>query len=200
MNAHFNKLAIVATLFLTLGFMPINAEEVSKNYTVVDDFNKGSSKNFSTRWQVYNDAGAGGDSKVVIDISEEKKQLKITGEFGKKFNYPFFGVRTFLNKGGTPVSFKDHKGIRIKFSSGFNFTLQVLTASVTDYNEFSYALNGTGEETALDIPFESFAQNPYFGQMVAFDASKIRGFGIQVNGFPGAAAQPIYIHEVGFYR
>ena len=169
-----------------------------EKYMVMDDFNKSTTQKFAARWHIYTDSGASGDSEATFEVLAEH-QLKLKGKFGKQFAYPFFGLRSFFNAGGTPVDLSAYKGIRLKTKGDYSFTVQVLTSTVTDGNEFSIDINASEKWHIVDIPFERATQSPYFGKQVSFSASKIRGLGIHVKGFPGAKSSAILIDEIGFY-
>ncbi|MFN3711238.1 MAG: CIA30 family protein [Alishewanella aestuarii] len=168
----------------------------SADVVLIDRFDQEPSA-FHTRWQLYNDAGAGGDSRCQQQ-STSSHVLEISGHFGQKFGYPFCGLRTFLNNSGTPIDASAYKGIQIRYKAQYNFTLQVLTAPVTDYNEFSAELPASQDWVTKDVLFSQFAQSPYFGKQVDFAASKVRGLGVHITGLPGQKFPPVYIDSISF--
>ena len=74
----------------------------------------------------------------------------------------------------------------------------MLTATVTDYNEFAFSVLGSPEWRTVDIPFSSLEQSPFFGTQVDFSAAGVRGVGIHVAGVPNTEVPPILIESIGF--
>ena len=211
MNSLYRFLALCTVLVLVphcvFALDDSTQAEVATDYLLIDDFRQDhgdDDKSLEILWRSYTDVGAGGDSTVRFEILDsqgtEDPVLSLSGQFGSAFGYPFVGARTYLTAGNTPVDLSDYEGIRLRVRSDYNFSLQVLTANVMDYNEFSFQVTGTAEWRTLEIPFDSLEQSPHFGEQVDFSSEAIRGVGFHLTGTPGAIAPPIVIDELGFYR
>ena len=178
---------------------------------IIDNFEGAQSKSqLMIEWEKYTDSHAGGDSKIEFAINKvpadstgedqpEGHVASLHGHFGDGFSYPFFGMRTFFKKGGTPVDLSSYKGVWIRLKNENDFALQLLTANVTDYNEFSFTVSSSDEWKTLKIPFSVFEQSAFFGKKVGFSVEKIRGIVVHVTGAPETESEQIEIDQIAFY-
>lgn len=171
---------------------------------LVDDFQgvDGLSR-LGERWAEYSDSYTGGASKikptVVTTGKDANKAMRLNVTFGRGFAYPFGGVQTFLQKGGVPKDLRGYTGIKLRTRGEYVYTVRLLQAQVTDYNEFAAEVESKAEWTEVRIPFTQFAQSPFWGKQLQFDASGIRGVGIQVPGIPGSPPVELLIDDISFY-
>ena len=153
-------------------------------------------------WASYDDSHSGGQSTIAIarvPNAEAGKALQLTVKFGRGFAYPFGGAQTFLQKGGVPRDMRGYTGIKLRTKGEYVYNVRVLLANVTDYNEFSAEVDSKKEWSEVKIPFTAFAQSPFWGKQVTFDASGVRAFGFHIAGIPGAPPVEIVVDDIAFY-
>ncbi len=198
-------------VFLIL-FSSFVTAEVDSKITLIDDF-EGNNKGlvFNTERKEYTDVPAAGTSAIEVAVGNLIENhskpdqpigrvLKVKGSFGTGFGYPFFGLRIFLAKDEVPMDLSGYKGILVKLQNTSDFSLQVLTIDVTDFNEFSYNVVAGDEWKVLKIPFSDFKQNAYFGKQVDFSLKGVKGLAIHLIGAPGSNSGTVTIDEIGFYH
>ncbi|WP_426196690.1 CIA30 family protein [Massilia sp. DWR3-1-1] len=149
--------------------------------------------------QTYDDRWAKGDSSITL-APAGGGVMQISARLGKRFAYPFAGVSMPFQAGGTPVDMRQYKGVRLQVRGEAVFKVQLLSANVTDNNEFASEVVSEKEWKTISLPFPSFAQSPYWGRAVAWDASALRGVNLHFDGMPGAPALQIEMRELSMYR
>lgn len=171
---------------------------------LVDDFQgpEGLSRR-GEKWAPYSDSYMGGASKIDSSVATAgaagNKALQLKVSFGKGFAYPFGGVQTFLQKGGVPKDMRGYTGIKLRAKGEYVYSVRLLTAQVTDYNEFAADVESKADWTEVRIPFIQFAQSPFWGKQIKFDAAGVRGIGIQVPGMPSAPPVQLLVDDISFY-
>lgn len=157
--------------------------------------------NLGQKWDTYTDGFMGGTSKIDAKVVQDgtNKVMRLAVKFGPGYPYPFAGIQTFLDKGGQPRDLSSYSGVEFRVKGDHPVTIQLLTAAVTDYNEFSAEADSTAEWSTVRIPFERFAQSPFWGKHVKFDAGGIRGIRVQALGIPGSPPAVIEIDDIRFY-
>lgn len=153
-------------------------------------------------WQKYTDVWAKGDSTIAVALRTEGGDVSvhIRPKFGDKFGYPFVGIRKFLIAGGQPVDMSAFKGLKIRIKGEATVKIQLLTSAVTDFNEFSSEVVGDKEWQWVTLPFERFAQSPYFGRRVPWSSAHLRGVQLHFEGVPGAKPSAVQLSEIAFYK
>lgn len=198
----FSVVLLVACLSTTAAHAVTPA--VPARALLVDNFEGGDGlSRLGEKWAKYSDAYMGGSSDIepVVITSGERsnKAMRLKVSFGRGFAYPFAGVQTFMQKGGVPKDLSGYTGVKLRTKGEYVYSIRLLTAKVTDYNEFAAEVESKRDWTEVMIPFTQFAQSPFWGKQVEFDASGIRGIGIQVPGIPGAPPIELLVDDVSFY-
>lgn len=153
-------------------------------------------------WASYEDSHSGGQSTIAITRvpdADAGKAMQLSVKFGRGFAYPFGGAQTFLQKGGVPRDMHGYTGIKLRTKGEYVYNVRILLANVTDYNEFSAEVDSKKEWSEVKIPFTAFAQSPFWGKQVTFDASGVRAIGFHIAGIPGAPPVEIVVDDIAFY-
>lgn len=196
------RLAASALVMCVLSVAAAAAQGAGNKPLVVDGFDQaGMVSALGQKWETYTDGFMGGKSEVDASVVQDgaNKVLRLAVTFGPGYAFPFAGIQTFLDKGGQPRNLEGYSGVEFRVKGNHPVTIQLLTAVVTDYNEFSAEAKSTAEWSTVKLPFTRFAQSPFWGKQVKFDAKGIRGIRVQVQGIPAAPPAEIEIDDIRFY-
>jgi len=169
---------------------------------MVERFERSDEKNeLGQAWRNYADTAAEGGSRITTRRVEEDGNhfLRLEVTFGNAAQYPFAGAGTLLNEGGQPRDMSDYTGIKLRTRSDGSYTIHLMTTPVTDHNEFSATVSRRGRWSEVEIPFNRFKQNRWWGKQVEFDLTQVTGISIHIPGAHNAPPVVVEVDDIQFY-
>ena len=143
------------------------------------------------KWEPFSDVVAGGTSAIRVSQAKDapktsRHAMRVEGELVSKFAYPFAGAHAYFTGDNAPQDISKYSGIQFWIrGDGRTYGVQMLSASIKDYNYHSKPFSTNSTWTLVKIPFTELKQMIPNARKVDWTGADIQGVGFQASGFLG---------------
>ena len=160
-----------------------------------------------TPWSDFTDSSLKGKSSIQIQLSDKGAEnsrgaMALTGKLTSDFQWGgFAGARAAVQSSEQSRDLGRFTGVQF-YARGDGRTYRVVLArdSIKDGNHFVAEFTAGQDWKLVQVPFTKLAQSPYFGTLVPWSASDVKGVGFMAAASPGEATDfKVELDNIAFY-